>query len=156
MTVKFSQKSLQLFCHERIFTFHSISIYIRKCNTIDGCQKGHLDTVYQGRHRISHKLIIRRIKILKSPHKSYKRTKNTKTGKNIRYHFQEAFMYMIIHLLFIQIILYVADSFFTLKNTVCKRIHHSVQIFMMKNPIQRLDLICSDLSRLLKKTSDFV
>ena len=153
MTVKLCQKCLQGLCHGRVLDLHSIGIDNGQRNTINRRKKGDLDAVYKRGHRSCHSLIIGGLKIFKSPHQSHKGSQDTKACKNIRHHFQKSFMYVIIQFLFIKIFFNIINALFTFQNTVCKGIHCSVKIRMMKNAIQCFYLICSDPSRFAEKVS---
>ena len=126
--MKTVQKILHCLRHRRITTLHTKCIHNRKCDTIDRSKKGNFYTIYKSRYRICHYLIICRLKIFQSPDKTNECSKDTKTCKNIRCHFQKPFVNMNIHIINIYKVLNLSDSFFCPADAVHKIIHFFIQI----------------------------
>ena len=132
-SMKTIQKILHCLGHGRIPTLHSKCVHNRKRNTINRSKKGYFYTINKGRYRSCHHLIICRLKVFQSPDKTNKCSKNTKTCKNIRCHFQKPFVNMDIHIIDIYEIFNLSDSLFCTTDAVYKIIHLFIQIPVTKN-----------------------
>ena len=154
--VELAKKILQSLGHGRVLALHTVAVYNRKRNSVNGREERNLDTVYKSGNRSCHRLIIGRFKVLKAPHKSYECSKDTKAGKNIRRHLKKTLMYMIIQILFIEIFFNIAQAFLALVDTVCKVVHLPVQISVMENTFQAYDLLSFRLAWLLKQSHQFL
>ena len=65
---------------------HIISIDESQSQTIDGSQESHLDSFYQRSHGRSHRVIVCRVEILKTPDQTDEGTENTEAGKHVGDH----------------------------------------------------------------------
>ena len=132
--MKTIQKVLHSLGHGRISALHPECIHNRQRNAINRSEKRNLDSIYQCRYGSCHHLVIRRLKILQSPHKTNKCAKNTKACKNIRSHLQKTLVNMNIHIINVHEVLHLSNSFFCPADAVDKIIHLLIQIFVAKKP----------------------